>query len=82
MKTWTLKVNEEELRALIIHHANRMAHGIGLTMVSEALNTEVSGRIHDLTKRLNKGDAEGEKDDSTKITGDVAVEVKKPDPWG
>lgn len=45
MKTWKLTVNEDELRALITHHLNKM---FGEQSV------ERSARIHDLTKRLNK----------------------------
>ena len=67
MKTWTLKVNEEELRALISYHA-------GNHELSDNPSVETSARIHDLTKRLNKGDAsEGE-------NGEAKPEVK-PDPW-
>ena len=45
MKTWTLKINEEEMRALITHHNNSMFGD---------QSVERSARIHDLTKRLNK----------------------------
>lgn len=45
MKTWTLKIDEDELRALITYHNNRM-------FVDQSI--EHSSRIHDLTKRLNK----------------------------
>lgn len=72
MKTWTVKINEEELRALIQHHACKMTCG------DTEHNTERSGRLHDLTKRLNKGDAEGEKQEAP-IEGQTE---KKADPWG
>lgn len=45
MKTWTLKIDEDELKALIMHHVNRMFSD---------QSVERSSRIHDLTKRLNK----------------------------
>lgn len=55
MKTWTVKINEEELRALIIHHNYRML-GAG------NVDIETSARIHDLTKRLNRETPEIEGD--------------------
>ena len=66
MKTWKLTVNEEELRALINHHAHRMldhwAHDI-----------ETSSRIHDLTKRLNKEVSENDPTVTNAFTADGAA---------
>lgn len=56
MKTWKLTVNEEELKALITYHANRMSAPIADT------SAERSARLHDLTKRLNKDTPEIESD--------------------
>lgn len=46
MKTWTLKINEGEMRALIDYNL--------IQLQSCDYKTETSARIHDLTKRLNK----------------------------
>lgn len=54
MKTFGLRINEEELRALIDYHA--AMHGKG------DYDIERSQRIHDLTKRLNKETPEIEGD--------------------
>lgn len=51
-KTWTLKVNEQELKALIEMHCNFMLNSPNIYDV----NPERSARIHDLTKRLAKKD--------------------------
>lgn len=65
MKTWNLRVNEEELKALINYHACQMTSGI--TAV------ETSSRIHDLTKRLNKTDAEITKEDEPKAEVEKSI---------
>ena len=46
MKTFKLTVTEEELRAIIVHHAEYVKVGYH--------DNERSERIHTLTKRLNK----------------------------
>ena len=53
MKTFKLTVTEEELKALISHHAINMHTNF---------DTETSERIHTLTKRLNKDTPEIEGD--------------------
>jgi hypothetical protein len=45
MKTWTLKVSEDELKALIDFHKQNTEY-----------DPNISFRIHDLTKRLNNKD--------------------------
>lgn len=63
-RTWTLKVSESEMNALIQHnllkHCNELDEG--------KATTETSMRIHDLTKRLNKE------------TADIVEEVKNNTP--
>ena len=81
MKTWTLKVSEEELKAIINHHVDKHHEGFGY-------DTERSARIHDLTKRLNKDTPEIEgdprpKESTTTMTG-ADPENNKADeasPW-
>lgn len=60
MKTFTLKVNEDELKALIAHHSskqNQACYDDG-----NKPDIETSARIHDLTKRLNRETPEIETD--------------------
>lgn len=52
-RTWTLKVNEGELRALIAHNMSKHY---------ETMTVESSSRIHDLTKRLAKDTPEIDND--------------------
>lgn len=54
-KTWKLTVNEDELKAIIHHHALKV-----LTAIDNQNwpDPETSARIHDLTKRLNKAEPE------------------------
>lgn len=72
MKTWSLKINEEELKALIDHHA--AMHGTG------DYEIERSARIHDLTKRLNKETPEIETDPRPDETRQPPV--TQPEGWG
>jgi hypothetical protein len=66
MKTFKLTVTEDELRALIRHHANTMTYAgsIGANGAYDYSNysIETSERIHTLTKRLNKETPEIESD--------------------
>lgn len=55
MKTFGLKVSEDELKALIDYNLSR--HGL-----NREYDIERSQRIHDLTKRLNKETPEIEND--------------------
>ncbi len=57
MKTFKITVTEDELRALIRHHATLMTYSgsIGTAGYDYSnYSTETSERIHTLTKRLNK----------------------------
>lgn len=60
-RTFKLTVSEEELRALIVFHCSKLSdkYLIGTTK-TEAFTTELTARIHDLTKRLNKNNNEAE----------------------
>lgn len=49
MRTWKLTVNERELKILIEYNCNQQRLNF---------SNEFSTRIHDLTKRLNKVEAE------------------------
>lgn len=54
MKTFKVTITEEELIAIIEHHAHKMS--------SYEITPERSARIHDLTKRLHKETPEIEND--------------------
>lgn len=78
MKTFGLKITEDELKALIRYHANKISYSVHSPAGLDHTNydIETSQRIHDLTKRLNKEtpEIEGdigpqEKDVSAKSTG-------------
>jgi hypothetical protein len=47
MKTWTVKLYEDELKALIQHHTIKIAEHDNPT-------TDMSERLHNLVKRLHK----------------------------
>lgn len=47
-RKFRLQVTEDELKALISHHANSITSGL-----FGAITTDISARIHDLTKRLH-----------------------------
>jgi hypothetical protein len=74
MKTFKLTVTEEELGALISHHAVKM-HG--------NYSTETSERIHTLTKRLNKETPDIEGDPRPQTTQETAAveQAKIPEGW-
>lgn len=59
MKTWKLTVTEGELTALIHHHSRLMQNAIE---DGKVVSAELSQRIHDLTKRLNRETPEIEGD--------------------
>lgn len=59
MRTWQLRINEDELKALI--HFHSINHADSLSQGKEVSN-EISSRIHDLTKRLNKAESEPDLD--------------------
>ena len=63
MKTFKLTVTEDELKALINHHAFNMANREG------PFDTDTSERIHNLTKRLNK--------DTPEIEGNPVPEINQ-----
>lgn len=58
MKTFKLTVTEDEVRALIRHHANSLTYTGSMNGIGEMdysnYSTETSERIHNLTKRVNK----------------------------
>lgn len=54
MKTFKVTLTEDELKAIIEYHAEKM--------VSYDITPERSARIHDLTKRLNKDTPEIDND--------------------
>ena len=58
-----LKVTEEELKTLILHHASSL-------YASENLTVETSKRIHDLMKRLHNDGPEIESDPRPKTEGE------------
>ncbi len=64
-------MTEDELRALIEHHALRM---------SIKFDTETSERIHTLTKRLNKETPDIEGDPRPQETA-ATEQVKIPEGW-
>lgn len=78
MRTFKLTINEDELRALINHHASGHNYVNGF-------NVERSSRIHDLTKRLNKrvDDNNNDVDDNNDdVERKKATEVASIDGWG
>lgn len=77
MKTFKLTVTEGELEALIFHHSRIIQNAIEN---EEKVSVEVSQRIHDLTKRLNKETAEIEPIE-TNNTQTEATEETKPSGW-
>jgi len=93
MKTFKLTVTEDELRALIRHHASGLTYSGSLGpsgMDYSNYSTETSERIHTLTKRLNKETPEIESDprpQETTAQGPSAQEqsaveqVKIPEGW-
>jgi len=66
-KTWKLTVNEEELRALINHNNN---------LLFQSPTPEISLRLHDLVKRLNKETPEIE------LATDTKALPATPAMWG
>jgi hypothetical protein len=93
MKTFKLTVTEDELRALIRHHANSLTYTGSINAIGmdySNYSTETSERIHTLTKRLNKETPEIESDprpQETTAQGPSAQEqsaveqVKIPEGW-
>lgn len=73
MKTFKLTVNEDELKALISHHAYKM---FGDTTTAD-FGVNTSARIHDLTKRLNRDMPDIEKEVDNKQNYDE--ENKNPE---
>lgn len=55
-KTWKLTVDEEELRALINHNNAKLFN---------ECKPEISARLHDLVKRLNKDTPDVEQEQPT-----------------
>ena len=74
MKTYQTKLTEEELRALISHHATMICYG------DENINAERSKRLHDLVKRLNDDKPEIEEKETTAVLQTQAQ--SEPQPWG
>lgn len=58
-----LTVTESELQALIQHHAAKF-----MSYDDKSFTTDISSRIHDLTKRLNKKD-EVDTSDAPEVEG-------------
>ena len=86
MKTFKLTVTEDELRALIRHHANSLTYsgsllpGGGLDYSN--YSTETSERIHTLTKRLNRDTPEIESDPRPNEPTQVeAAKEEQPSGW-
>lgn len=87
-RKFRLQVTEEELIALIAHHSMKLASvsGTALWKSGDSPQTEVSERLHDLVKRLNKTGPEAENE--TKAQSDGPQENKsegaeaKPDTTG
>lgn len=75
MKTWTLKVNEDELKALILHHNGVIFH----TPFDEKVKAETSARLHDLVKRLHKDTPEIEGDSKPEETTQQPTAAPKSD---
>jgi hypothetical protein len=79
-RTWTLKIDENELRWLIQAHSIKHACDI------HGFNVESSARIHDLTKRLNKKDeVEIEQASDSQAISEGSNEAKSnpiPQQWG
>lgn len=70
-KTWKLTVNEDELKAIINHNNALLFHNP---------RPEISLRIHDLVKRLNKDTPEIEQQETTSNYTPQAPEA--PAGWG
>lgn len=72
MKTFKVTLTEDELKAIIEYHAEKM--------VSYDITPERSARIHDLTKRLNKDTPEIENDPRPPIEQTKQAEPIAPTP--
>lgn len=81
MKTFKLTVTEDEMKALIRHHASTLMYN-GNAMLDGSSNypIETSERIHTLTKRLNKETPEIENDPRPQEAASTE-QVKIPEGW-
>lgn len=68
MKQFQLKVTEDELKALINHHVNRLVTSNDVWGPNENtvhhFTTNTTERLHQLMKRLHKDTADIERDDT------------------
>jgi len=76
-KSFTVKLTEEELQAVIHMHALKMATAIDTGM---SVNPETSARLHDLTKRLTRETPEIENDPRPKDWQNQPIPSSTP--WG
>ena len=73
-RIYTVKLSEDELRAVLAYNLTMMLNGDMLTNCT----SENSARVHDLTKRLERKQENYEKNDAPKVAEPVQKAAPAP----